>query len=87
MESDTKTPYLNTGNNKSKHTLLMLLGCLAPLVILGIMWFAGVSQNILFFGILLLCPVMHLLMMKNMKHGALNIENKKDIETKSEELT
>lgn len=87
MEEESKTPYLNTGNNKSKHTLLMILGCLAPLVILGILWFAGVSQNILFFGILLLCPVMHLFMMKNMKHGALNIENEKDNENKREELT
>lgn len=77
---------LNKSGNH-KHTLLMLLGCLAPLVILGILWFAGVSQNILFFGILLLCPVMHLVMMKNTKHGALNIENKKDNENKREELT
>ncbi len=77
---------LNKSGNH-KHTLLMLLGCLVPLVILGILWFAGVSQNILFFGILLLCPVMHLVMMKNMKHGALNIENKKDNENKREELT
>lgn len=87
MEEESKTPYLNTGNNKSKHTLMMILGCLAPLAILGILWFAGVSQNILFFGILLLCPVMHLVMMKNMKHGALNIENEKDNENKREELT
>jgi hypothetical protein len=75
------------GSNKSKHTLLMMLGCLAPLVILGILWFAGVSQNLLFFGILLLCPVMHLVMMKNMKHGSQNIENEKDNENKREELT
>ncbi len=79
MESDTKTPYLNTGTNGNhKHTLLMIIGCLAPLVILGILWFAGVSQNILFFGILLLCPVMHLFMIKNMKHDAQKIENKKE---------
>jgi hypothetical protein len=50
-----------------------------------ILWFAGVSQNILFFGILLLCPVMHLIMMKNMNHG--NIESKINNNEKKEEFT
>ncbi|MCZ7393822.1 MAG: DUF2933 domain-containing protein [Candidatus Methanoperedens sp.] len=85
MGEESKTPYLNTGNNKSKHTLLMILGCLVPLVILGILWLAGVSQNIIFFGILLLCPVMHLVMMKNMNHG--NIESKINNNEKKEEFT
>ncbi len=56
--------------SKHSHTLMMMLGCIIPPVLLGILWIAGVSQNILSFGILLLCPIMHLLMMKNMKHGA-----------------
>ncbi len=87
MESDTKTPYLNTGtNSKHRHTLMMVLGCVIPLVLLGILWVAGVSQNILSFGIILLCPIMHLLMMKNMKHGN-DIESKKGNENKKEELT
>ncbi len=87
MESDTKTPYLNTGtNSKHRHTLMMVLGCMLPLLLLGILWVAGVSQNILSFGILLLCPVMHLLMMKNMKHGERNIENPAD-KNKREEHT
>lgn len=87
MESDTKTPYLNTGtNSKHRHTLMMVLGCIIPLLLLGILWVAGVSQNILSFGILLLCPVMHLLMMKNMKHGERNIENPAD-KNKREEHT
>lgn len=73
MGEESKTPYLNTGNNKSKHTLLMILGCLVPLVILGILWLAGVSQNIIFFGILLLCPVMHLVMMKILTTGILKV--------------
>ena len=82
MESDTNTPYLNTGtNSKHKHTLMMVLGCVVPLLLLGILWVAGVSQNILYFGILLLCPVMHLLMMKNMKHGETpaGSENKREL--------
>ncbi len=87
MESDTKTPYLNTGtNSKHRHTLMMALCCLIPFVLLGILWIAGVSQNILSFGIILLCPVMHLLMMKNMKHGH-DIESEKGNENKKEELT
>ncbi len=70
MESDTRTPYLNTGTiSKHKHTLMMMLGCVVPLLLIEILWIAGVSQNTLSFGILLLCPVMHLLMMKNMNHG------------------
>ena len=67
-----------TGN--LRHTLMMVLCCLIPLVILGILWIAGVSQNILSFGIILLCPIMHLVMMKTMKHGP-------DIENKKEEVT
>ncbi len=82
-----------SGNHR--HTLMML-GCLMPLVILGILWFAGVSQNVLSFGILLLCPIMHFVMMKNMKHenvknenvkqDSQKIESKIDSENKKEEL-
>lgn len=84
---DTKTTKTNEGFfSKHRHTLVMMLGCIIPFVLLGILWVAGVSQNILSFGILLLCPIMHLLMMKNMKHGAQNPENQID-EDKKEELT
>ncbi len=87
MENDTKTTKINEGFfSKHKHTLMMVLGCMIPLVLLGILWIAGVSQNILSFGILLLCPIMHLLMMKNMDHGARTSGNKID-EDKKEELT
>jgi hypothetical protein len=72
MESDTKTPYLNTGtNSKHRHTLMMVLGCIIPLLLLGI---------------LLLCPIMHLVMMKNMKYGTQNPECQID-ENKKEGLT
>ncbi len=87
-----------SGNHR--HTLVMLLGCLVPLVLLGILWVIGVSQSILSFGILLLCPILHFVMMKNMKHenvenenvkhGTQNIESnngsKMDSENKREEL-
>ena len=92
MKSEAKTPYLNTGiNGNHKHTLIMMIGCLIPLVLLGILWLAGVSQNILTFGVLLLCPVMHLILMRNINHSATNhgtqsTESKAD-ENKREELT
>lgn len=86
MESNIKTKNKHEGFfSKHKHTLMMVLGCIIPLLFLGILWVAGVSQNILFFGILLLCPIMHLLMMKNMKHGTQNPESRID-ENKKEEL-
>ncbi|VVB90164.1 Uncharacterised protein [uncultured archaeon] len=64
----------------------MVLGCVIPLLHLRLLWVEGVSRNIVSFGILLLCPVMHLLMMKNMKHGSQNPENQIN-EDKKEELT
>lgn len=87
MESNTKNTNINEGFfSKHKHTLMMVLGCVIPILLIGILWVAGVSQNILSFGILLLCPIMHLLMMKNMKHGTQNPESQVD-ENKKEELT
>jgi len=87
MENDTNNPNKNNGIfSKHKHTLMMALCCLIPLVLLGILWIAGVSQNILSFGILLLCPIMHLVMMKNMKHGTQNTESEV-VKNKKEELT
>ena len=85
MESDTQK--IKEGFfSKHKHALMMLLGCIIPLLFIGILWVAGVSQNILSFGILLLCPVMHLLMMKNMNHGNQNSQSQIN-DTKKEELT
>jgi len=86
MESDTKIQNITKGTNNHRHILMMVLCCLIPLVILGILWVTGVSQNILSFGILLLCPIMHLLMMKNMNHGIQNSQNQID-DNKKEELT
>lgn len=50
----------------SRHTLVMLLCCLAPLAVLGILWAIGVSGNYLIFGVLLLCPLLHVFMMRGM---------------------
>ncbi len=50
----------------SKHTLIMALCCLIPLAILGILWVAGVSGSYLILGVLLLCPLLHIVMMRGM---------------------
>ncbi len=69
METNANIPNTNDGFfGRHKHTIMMVLGCMIPLVLLGILWLAGVSQNILSFGIILLYPLMHLLMMRNMNH-------------------
>ena len=52
-----------------KHGLIMLLCCLVPIAVLAIMWAAGVSSNYLFFGVVLLCPILHLVMMTRMNRG------------------
>ncbi len=58
----------------SKHALLMVLCCLIPLVILAVLWASGVSSNYLFFGIMLSCPLLHLVMMRSMNKGGSNTE-------------
>ncbi len=50
----------------SKHTLIMVLCCLIPLVILGVLWAIGVSGSYLIFGVILLCPLLHIFMMRGM---------------------
>ncbi len=52
---------------KHNHSLMMIICCGAPLIILIIaIYFFGLSQSYLYWFILLLCPVMHFFMMKNM---------------------
>ena len=53
----------------SKHTLIMVLCCLIPLVILGVLWAIGVSGSYLIFGVILLCPLLHIFMMRGMSKG------------------
>lgn len=50
----------------SRHTLIMALCCLMPLAILAVLWMIGVSGSYLVFGLILLCPLLHLLMMRGM---------------------
>jgi hypothetical protein len=54
-----------------KHLLIMLACCLIPLVALAAIFvFKIPATGVIYFGILLLCPVLHLLLMRNtMGHG------------------
>lgn len=51
----------HTGN---RHLWLMLFCCLMPIATLGAIFLFGIPvSNVLFIGITLLCPLLHLLMM------------------------
>lgn len=52
-----------------KHLMLMVIGCLLPLAAIFI--FQVQVSTVLLLGLVLLCPAMHLLLMRgHMSHGA-----------------
>lgn len=58
---------------QKKHVWMMLACCLIPLAGLAAIWvFKIPANNVLYVGLVLLCPLMHLLMMRGMgnhNHG------------------
>jgi len=54
---------------KKSHLWIMILCCLIPIIGLAAIYLFNVPvSNVVFFGLILLCPVSHLLMMKYMGH-------------------
>ena len=47
------------------HSLLMLLCCLVPLLLLAGALYFGVNSSLLYFAFLLLCPLTHFFLMKD----------------------
>lgn len=58
---------------QKKHLWLMVACCLIPLAGLAAIWLFRIpASNVLYFGLILLCPMLHLLMMRGMlghNHG------------------
>ncbi len=52
-----------------KHMLILLACCLVPLAALAAIAVFNIPANtVIYFGLLLLCPLMHFAMMRNMGH-------------------
>ncbi len=61
---------------RESHGLMMLLCCLIPLVVAGILFYFG-FKNYAIFAVMLLCPILHYFMMKGM-HKKEAERNRKD---------
>ncbi len=52
-----------------KDTLIMLACCLIPLVMIGVFFLFHISTSkLVLFGMAMFCPLVHILMMKFMRH-------------------
>jgi hypothetical protein len=57
-------------NHKGNHMWLMVLGCLLPITALGAIFLFNIPvSTTLLAGLILLCPLLHLWMMRGGRHG------------------
>jgi len=67
MKQSSKDIKEKTKEIKHNHGLMMLICCIVPLILLIIaINFFGLSRSYLTWFILLLCPIMHFFMMRDM---------------------
>ncbi len=60
MEKLKSTNFISKLRNN--HSLMMAVCCLVPIIILIAVFTLGVSNKYVFWGVLFLCPIMHLFM-------------------------
>lgn len=64
------------------HVWLMLLCCLIPVAAIGAVFFFNIAvSTTLFVGLLLLCPLLHILMMMGMGGHSHGTENSPEMST------
>ena len=71
VDKNKKMEIKNTFRKiKENHSLMMILCCVIPLIIAGILYYFGFKTYALI-AVMLLCPILHYFMMNNMhgKHG------------------
>ncbi len=71
---------------RQNHWLMMVICCGTPLILLVVaVYFFGLDNKYLFWFILLLCPILHYFMMKDMHKGHSDEKSVKDKEGSKEE--
>jgi len=61
-------------DHNSKQSWWMTALCVLPIVLIGGMYILGITGGYLFYAILLLCPLSHVLMMKGHGHNVIQQE-------------
>jgi len=70
MLRDTHSEHVvNNNGSPKRHTIIMLICCLAPLSFILALSSLGIIGSWGFFALILLCPVVHLLLMRTMNNS------------------